>query len=445
MTSNFFSQTCQFFDILCQNFVNSSIKGINQTRSTAYSATVVMGIMFSFLAKAGASSALSGLAASHILSPEMLPPPLHTLATVLASMAGLLYYIKVWIHEYYIDWSYSDNSDLTGRTAVVTGGTVNGLGFATAEILYEQGAKVIITVRTKEKGEAAITKLKGQTSIDDGRASYVLCDFVSEASVRNCAAEIRSKASSGIDFLVLNAGISGRYVSKAGDTMLKNDPHAEAKMKNKFTALVWMINYIGPWIFAKELMPLLVKTAKRKPSDHPRVVWVSSGAHKRASIHWEDPFHPDQARAGLVSSYGQSKLGNLMHAREYQKRVRELLREESRDDKGSEKMDVKCFAITPGLVWTNFIPKFRLLYPLFWFLMRSPRMGAQVIKMACLANDLKGGEYLSNCYVKESEGIDGCSKDEEQWQRLWELTAKHVEEKEHEKYIEIPNVDKKAN
>ena len=429
---------------MCQKLGAPSIKGISQINKIQ-SAPAKMGTLFSFLAKAGASSAVSGLAAYHILSPEILSPPLYNFAIFLAATTGLLYYMRVWIHEYYFDWSYNDNRDLTGRTAVVTGGTVNGLGFATAEILYEQGAKVILTVRTKEKGEVAVTKLSGRVSVNNDRASYVLCDFVSEASVRKCAAEIRSKASDGIDFLVLNAGISGRYVSKAGDTMLKDDPHAEEKMKNKFTALVWMINYVGPWIFAKELMPLLVQTAKRKPSDHPRVVWVSSGAHKRAQINWEDPFHPDQARAGLVSSYGQSKLGNLMHAREYQKRVRELLREESGDSKESDKMDVKCFPITPGLVWTNFIPKFRVLYPLFWFLMRSPRKGAQVIKMACLDNDLEGGEYLSNCYVKASEGIDGCSKDEEQWKRLWDLTARQVEEKEHEKYIEKSIVEKKKN
>lgn len=397
-----------------------------------------MGTMFSFLAKSATSSAVSGFATHQLLSSVTLSRPIHTLATFLAAFTGLIYYVKVWINEYYFDWSYNDNRDLTSKIAVVTGGTVNGLGFAIAEIFYEQGAKVIITVRTKEKGEAALTKLKGRASVDDDRVSYVLCDFLSESSVRNCAAEIQSKTSDGIDFVVLNAGTSGRSESK-----VKQKGDTEKTVKNPFTAQVWMINHLGPWIFAKELMPSLVQTAKRRPSEHPRVVWVSSGAHKRASINWEDPFHPDQARAGLASSYGQSKLANIMHAREYQKRVRDLLQKEESEEK--EQMDVKCFAVTPGLVWTNLIPKFRALYPLFWLLMRKPRKGAQVIKMACLNNDLKGGEYLSNCYVKESEGIDGCSKDEEQWKRLWELTAKQVEEKEFEKFIEISNVNKKTN
>ena len=63
-------------------------------------------------------------------------------------------------------------------------------------------------------------------------------------------------------------------------------------------------------------------------------------------------------------------------------------------------------------------------------------LGAQVIKMACLDNDiLKGGEYLSNCYVKATEGENGCSNDENQWNKLWELSSKQIEENEYEKFI----------
>jgi NAD(P)-dependent dehydrogenase (short-subunit alcohol dehydrogenase family) len=399
-----------------------------------------MGTMFSLLAKAIASSAISGYGAHRLLLSSS-SPPLSRLAHIslagLASLAGLTYYLKVWIQGYYFDWSYNDNRDLTGRTAVVTGGTVGGLGYAAAELLYRQGATVIITVRTKEKGEAALAKLTQSSSSDgdsgdDGssssRASFVLCDFLSESSVRNCAAEIKTQSSGGIDFLLLNAGISGH--------------------QQENTAKVWMTNHLGPWIFAQDLMPSLIQKAKRNPSEHPRVVWVSSGAHKKAFISWNDPFHPTG-----IHGYGQSKLANIMHMREYQKRVRECLRQEiqgnddddaTKSNIGSGSADVKCFAITPGAVWTSIFPKIPLLYPLFWAVMRSPKMGAQVIKMACLDNDLKGGEYLSNCYVKESEGEDGCSNDEEQWKRLWELTAKQVEEKEYEKSMVI-SADKKMD
>ncbi len=421
--------------LVCDSLKHCDIGNPYQINTTIHR----MGIIFSFLAKAATSTAVTGYAAHTLLSSLSLSRPIHNLATFFAALGGLVYYMKVWINDYYVDWSYNDNRDLTGRTAVVTGGTINGLGFAIAELLYEQGATVILTVRTKEKGDAAIAKLQGRSKSKSNRASYVLCDFLSESSVRNCVSELQQTTQGQIDFLILNAGTSGRRESKAGKQQQQKLEDDDSE-KNRFTAKVWMTNHVGPWIFAQGLMPSLVQTAQQTPGKHPRVVWVSSGAHKRATIHWEDPLLPDRTGGGLASAYGQSKLANIMHAREYQKRIRGLLL-----SKNDPKVDVKCFAITPGLVWTNFVPKIPLLYPLFWCIMRSPKQGAQVIKMACLDESLEGGEYMSNCYVKESEGIDGCSNDEEQWKRLWELTAKQVQDKEYEKFIETSTVDKKTN
>ena len=68
------------------------------------------------------------------------------------------------------------------------------------------------------------------------------------------------------------------------------------------------------------------------------------------------------------------------------------------------------------------------LLPLVYAISRSPTLGAQVIKMACIDDSLKGGEYLSNCYVKETEGVDGCSNDVALASRLWDMTAQHVKE-----------------
>jgi len=399
-----------------------------------------MGSLFSLFAKAVASSAIPGYTAHRLLSSSMLSRLSRISVTAISSLAGLVYFMRVWIQDYYFTLSYNDNRDLTGRTAVVTGGTVDGLGYATAELLYQQGAKVIITVRTKEKGETALRRMREKASspVDDSRASFVLCDFLSESSVRNCALEIKTKTDGAIDYLVLNAGVAKDAAKQ------KHSAGTGDKAKKSFDRKVWMTNHVGPWIFAKELMPSLTQAAKRNPSEHPRVVWVSSGAHKKVTIDWDHPFHPNPIR-GAITSYGQSKLANIMTAREYQKRVRDLLRKETENTKVNENLDVKCFSVTPGLVWTNVFPNKPLVYPILWLITRSPTQGAQVIKMACLDNDLKGGEYLSNCCVKKTVGVDGCSNDEELWKRLWELTAKQVEEKEYEKFIHISNANKKTN
>jgi len=460
-----------------------------------------MGLVYSLLAKGLSCSVISGYTAHRLLSllqnyflppsvslSQSVPRSVHVALTGFASCLGLGYYLKVWLQDYYIDWDYNSSSsdssssscnrDLTGRVAVVTGGTVGGLGFAAAELLYRQGATVVVTVRTKEKGESAVeqlltktkkhsTVLMSSSSSDAVRASYVLCDFLSEPSARNCASELRSRFGDGIDFLILNAGISSGQESKTTKTNTTSSGNADdagaealkkATIKRTNVARVWMANHVGPFVFANELMPSLIQKARRSsnknknnPSESPRVVWVSSGAHKNAAIYWDDPFHPP---GGQTAVYAQSKLANVMHAREYQKRVRDRLRRhhessepESEPVEGdanaatttatapsaaADHPDVKCFALTPGAVWTNLLHAPRLLYPLLWFVLRTPTKGAQVIKMACLDNDLQGGEYLSNCYVKETQGVDGCSNDQEQWKRLWELTEEQIKAKEYE-------------
>lgn len=353
--------------------------------------------------KAFASAGLSGYATSHLLSMMPFSLPFAVKAPLLACgcLSGLLYYVRVWIQCYYFDKSFKTPQNcrnLNGKTAIVTGGTLGGLGFASAKILAELGCNVILTVRTEEKGRAACDCLSSCA----GKSSYVICDFMSHDSILKCTKELQTKVpDTGINFLVLNAGIA--KPAKTGSV-----------------ADVWMTNHLGPWMFLQELMARLAKGS--------RVVWVSSGAHKRASISWDDPFYPSSAKGTLGGkAYGQSKLANIMHMREFQRRIRS----ESPALSGG---DVKCSAITPGAVRTNILPAVPFfLYPLIIFLLRSPYMGAQVIKMACLDQQLQGGEYLSNCYVKESEGADQCSNDQSQWARLWDLSSKQVETRAYDK------------
>ena len=114
-----------------------------------------------------------------------------------------------------------------------------------------------------------------------------------------------------------------------------------------------------------------------------RVVAVSSGAHKGARINWEDPFAP-QGKGAFAGAYGQSKLANIMHMRELQRRL------PSTDEDGRKR--IRCVAVTPGAAWTAIMPTPPLpLRPLMWAVMRTPTVGAQVIKMACLDTQLQGG------------------------------------------------------
>jgi len=124
-------------------------------------------------------------------------------------------------------------NELTGKTAIVTGGN-SGIGLATAEALIARGARVVVTGRRKDAIESAaaaigaIPFVADQASLTD---TEKLFDFV--------AAQYGS-----IDILFLNAGITGR------STLI------EAASESNFDE-VMSINFKGAYFMLSKFIPLL--------------------------------------------------------------------------------------------------------------------------------------------------------------------------------------------
>ena len=80
------------------------------------------------------------------------------------------------------------------------------------------------------------------------------------------------------------------------------------------------INYLSHWLLTHHLLPLLEKTAgESKPGD-VRIVNVTSGGHSMApkgGINFNDT---KLEGSGAMTRYGQSKLGNVLHAKELDRR-----------------------------------------------------------------------------------------------------------------------------
>jgi gluconate 5-dehydrogenase len=94
--------------------------------------------------------------------------------------------------------------DLSGRTAVVTGGG-SGLGFAIARGLAQAGARVVINGRNRAKLDAAAAQL-----VVDGHAVTVTAfDVTDEAAVNAGMADIE-RAVGPVDILVNNAAVNIR-------------------------------------------------------------------------------------------------------------------------------------------------------------------------------------------------------------------------------------------
>ncbi len=127
-----------------------------------------------------------------------------------------------------------------------------------------------------------------------------------------------------------------------------------------------------------------------------------------------------------IDGYKQSKLCNILF-------TNELVHQFSENKYLSH---INAYAVSPGIVLTNLgryvSKKFRtkfliaLFYPLIWYLMKTPRQGAESIIYCAVASNLKQtpGFYYRDC--KELK-LTPNARNETDAKRLWQLSEKYVE------------------
>ncbi|MFA6152386.1 MAG: SDR family oxidoreductase [Chitinophagaceae bacterium] len=133
--------------------------------------------------------------------------------------------------------------NLKNKIAVVTGGN-SGIGYATAKLLHEKGAKVIITGRRKEAVEQAATKL--------GVIGFV-ADQSILSEIENLVHTIASQFGK-IDILLINAGIT-KFAT------------IELMTENIFDEIM-NVNFKGAYFTLSKFIPLL--------NDNASVIFLSS-------------------------------------------------------------------------------------------------------------------------------------------------------------------------
>lgn len=129
--------------------------------------------------------------------------------------------------------------DLTGKNALVTGGT-HGLGMAMAKALGKAGAKLIINGHTPDKMENALKEYKS-AGLD---ASGYLFDVSKESEVAESISKIESEVGP-VDILVNNAGIIKRV--------------AAMDMEVDDFRKVVDIDLVSPFIMSKHIAKSMVK------------------------------------------------------------------------------------------------------------------------------------------------------------------------------------------
>lgn len=186
-------------------------------------------------------------------------------------------------------WTEQHIPDQHGRVAVVTGANV-GLGFETARMLAEHGARVVLAVRDIEKGRQAAARMGGDVGVQ-------ALDLTSLESVSTAAAELRATYPR-IDLLINNAGVMYTPRQTTADGF----------------ELQFGTNHLGHFALTNLLLERLL------PVPGSRVVTVSSTGHRiRAAIHFDDlQWERSYSRS---AAYGQAKLANLMFTYELQRRL----------------------------------------------------------------------------------------------------------------------------
>jgi NAD(P)-dependent dehydrogenase (short-subunit alcohol dehydrogenase family) len=197
--------------------------------------------------------------------------------------------------------------ELQGRQAVVTGGA-SGFGVEIARALAVAGASVTIADVDAHKGAQTAAQLTAEAG--GAPVSFASLDLASLAAVRAFAADY-SRMHDKLDILINNAGVM------ACPLMRTKDGHE----------FQFGVNYLGHWMLAKELLPLLERAA---PS---RIVSVSSIGHRRSDIHFDDIDYL-QRPYDKWEAYGQSKTACALFAVAFSERF--LAR------------GVTCNAVNPG-------------------------------------------------------------------------------------------------
>ena len=265
---------------------------------------------------------------------------------------------------------------------MVTGAN-SGIGKVTALELAKMGATVTIVCRSREKGEEAIREIN--RSISGASLELMVADLSSQEEIRRLAEEFQTKHDR-LDVLVNNAGVFVRQRSTTRDGI----------------ETTFAVNHLAYFLLTSLLLDLLKRSA---PS---RIVNVSSRAHTRAALNFEDL--QGEREYGGWRAYCQSKLANVLFTYELARRL-----------EGSR---VTANCLHPGVIATGLfrrLPKI-LDLPLRIFL-SSPESGAD--KSVYLASSPEVEGVTGKYFVKKRAVASSTeSQNPERARQLWEVSER---------------------
>jgi NAD(P)-dependent dehydrogenase (short-subunit alcohol dehydrogenase family) len=295
--------------------------------------------------------------------------------------------------------------DLSGKLAVVTGSN-SGLGLGLATRLSAAGADVVMAIRNRAKGEAAVEQIRA--TVPAAKLTITSLDLSSLASVDALADELTAQGRP-IDILLNNAGVM--------------QPPQRETTADGFE-LQFGSNHLGHFALTGRLLPLL------RAAENPRVVALSSLAARMGGINWTDPQW--EKRYNPSRAYAQSKSANLMFALELDRRSRAagwgIM--SSAAHPGFAKTNLQLSGPSQGRDNPTLMERFyrvsRSLTPFAW---QEIDEGVLPALYAAVSPAAEGGAFYGPRGLLEAAGggvtlakIPGRAKDPDECRRLWELS-----------------------
>ncbi len=262
-----------------------------------------------------------------------------------------------------------EGKDLSGRTAIVTGGAT-GIGIETVRALAGAGADVMIAVRNKVAGEAAAAKLN-----DELRAPRVSVGTLDLSDLATVAAFATDWGDRPLHMLINNAGVMACPLSYTADDL-------EMQLGT---------NHFGHFALGMGLARALMNGAEEGRG--ARLVSLSSIAHLRSAMNFDDPHYRTRPYEKW-QAYGQSKTANALFALGFHQRFADL--------------GVTANSVMPGGIMTplqRHLPREEMI-AMGWMDeagviatgFKTPAQGASTSVWAATGDELEGvgGLYLEN-------------------------------------------------
>jgi NAD(P)-dependent dehydrogenase (short-subunit alcohol dehydrogenase family) len=269
------------------------------------------------------------------------------------------------------------------KVCLVTGAT-SGIGLVAARELARQGARVVIVGRHQARCDATVQQIQSQTG--SRQVEVLLADLSSQRQVRELARQFRERHPR-LDVLVNNAG--GIWLQR--------------ELTVDGLEMTFAVNHLAYFLLTQLLLDTL------KASAPARIVNVSSDAHRKATMDFEDL--QGERRYSGWRAYCQSKLANLLFTYELARHL------------GGT--GVTANALHPGWVATGFAAnngwRGRVWQRVArWFALSSEKGARTIVYLATSPDvaDISGRYFVRERAVPSS----AASYDEASARRLWQVS-----------------------